>query len=445
MQSKRFMGTRLAPGVKPSHLGTFYLGAFLTICFAVAINALQPYLLSTFLGLPPSRQGEATGTIALINEIVILAAVGTWGVLSDRHGRRSVFALGFAVMAIGFALTPLSDSLSSLLGFRAVFAIGIAATTAMLATVVADYVVDEDRGKANAITGVANGLGATAGALALARLPTWFTSSGQDGISAGTSSYLFAAVVCAVGAIAMWMGLRPRGGQEQASEHQPLLKIAKEGAMAVKDPGIALSYLAAFVARADLAVAGVFFPLWMTRHYQSLLPAGAATAELDAATATGVAAGGALIGIVGGAGLLFAPVIGILCDRINRVHALAFSLAINTIGYGMMGFVTDPTGGYIKIAAIVVGFGQVAGVISSQVLVQQLAPAKYRGSIIGTFGVCGALGIMLTSTAGGVLFDRWMDAGPFVLLSVLNGLVAVASLVMVRHISTAKSQQLVVA
>jgi MFS family permease len=197
---------------------------------------------------------------------------------------------------------------------------------------------------------------------------------------------------------------------------------------------VALSYAAAFVARADLAVAGVFLPLWLTKHHTGLIPDGLGEAEqlaaLDAAAAAGVDAGGKLIAIVGGCGLMFAPVIGILCDRIDRVTALAIGLAFNVVGYGLTFFVDAPEGAMISIAAAVIGCGQVGGVISSQVLIQQQAPAAYRGSVIGAFGTSGALGIMVTLLVGGYLFDAWTEAGPFVMLAGLNLIVVIAALAM---------------
>ena len=54
---------------------------------------------------------------------------------------------------------------------------------------------------------------------------------------------------------------------------------------------------------------------------------------------------------------------------------------------------------------VLIGMGQVSGVITSQVLIQQQAPAAQRGSIIGLFGLAGAVGILFCSYLGGMLFD----------------------------------------
>ncbi|MET0592795.1 MAG: MFS transporter, partial [Polyangiaceae bacterium] len=414
------------PGVLPKHLFHFYVAAFFTIMLAVTFVGLLPFVFQKFLNLPIRENGSASAQVGFVGEAVLLALVGVWGIWSDRIGRRAVYAIGFVVMAIGFAVVPMARSLTALMGARAIFAAGIAATTAMLATLAADYVVNDSRGKANAIMGVMNGFGAMAAALGMAKLPSVFIKAGQDGISAGANTAYIAAGLCVVVALILQLGLKDKGGEHQSDERVPFFKMASESVRAAKeDPGVVLCYLSAFVSRADLAVAGTFFPLWMTTHYaEQLTKAGVAPSLLgglmDEAASRGIKDGGILVAIAGGCGLLFAPVIGILCDRINRVHALVIGLSMNVIGYGLTFFVIDPSSVLMKVAAAIIGFGQVGGVISSQVLIQQQAPAKFRGSVIGAFGACGAAGIMFCLFAGGKLFDAWRGAGPFVLLAALN-------------------------
>ena len=324
-----------------------------------------------------------------------------------------------------------------LIGFRGLYSIGSAATTGMMTTVVADYVINEDRGKATAIMGVFIGLGATTGAMVIGRLPQFYSKvQNQDGITAGWSSYLTVTVICVVLAIVMRLGLKG-GVQESESARIGFLDKVNEGlASAKRDAGVALSYAAAFVTRADNIVAGLFFPLWLSKYYQAGLAEGATVEAIDAACAKGIASGGLLIGIVGGGSLIFAPIIGILCDRINRVTALAIGLSMNVVGYGLIFFIEDPTSAFMKIAAVIVGFGQTGGVIASQVLIQQQAIPKYRGSIIGFFGMCGAFGIMVISWTGGKLFDVISEQSPFVLIAALNLVVIILALVLKSRIRT---------
>lgn len=426
--AQRLLGATLCDGVRRSQLVALYLAAFATILLGALANLLQPYLLETFLGVDTAEQGNATGVLGFANELVIVVLVGAWGALSDRRGRRVVYTVGFVIMAVGFALMPLGQALVELVGLRALYAVGIAACTAMLATVVADYVVDADRGKANAVIGIMSGLGAMVSALVLVKLPGVLASRfDYDGRTAGWLTYGLAACFAIIAAAVVWRGLRA-GAPVGAGSRVPLATMAREGARASRDPGVALSYAASFVARPDLAVAAIFIPLWLSKHHVGLLAAGASEGERVAAVARGVAEGGAIVGIIGGSALLFAPVIGVISDRIHRALAVALGLGLNTLGYGLTLLVADPTSGLMKLAAVFIGFGQVSGVIASQVLVQQQAPARVRGSVIGVFGVFGGLGIMFATWLGGRLFDGWSEQGPFALLAIMNAVVALAAL-----------------
>lgn len=55
-------------------------------------------------------------------------------------------------------------------------------------------------------------------------------------------------------------------------------------------------------------------------------------------------------------------------------------------------------------------------------------PADSRGSVAGTYSFFGALGIIVLSKLGGVLFDRWMKGAPFLLLGIGHALVLVFSI-----------------
>ena len=426
--------TRLEPGIRKSNLATFYFVAFVTICLASLINMLQPFMLSEFLGLPTDKHGVPTGQLAFANELVIIALVGFFGIVSDRTGRRRIYGLGLMLMGLGFALTPLSTSIEVLIITRCVYAVGIAAATAMLAIVVADYVADEDRGKATGIMGFMNGLGAMVSAMVLMKVPSWLTQGGMEATTAGWYTYVGVAIFAVVSAFIAWStlsGLRPTKKPGQEDEKVPFIQGAKIGLNAAKDPGIALSYAASFVARPDLAIVALFMPLWISKYGQDVLALPVEEA---------LAKAGPVLACCFGASLLFAPVIGIITDRINRVGAVCLALIINTVGYGLTFFVTNPTSGMMMGIMVIIGMGQVSGVITSQVLIQQQAPAAQRGSIIGLFGLAGAVGILLCSYVGGILFDSFGPSGPFVLLAAMNGVVALWGLAVIRKVKPAVAE-----
>ena len=89
----------------------------------------------------------------------------------------------------------------------------------------------------------------------------------------------------------------------------------------------------------------------------------------------------------------------------------------------------DPTaGGWTLVAAAMLGIGQISGILASQVLVAQEAPAAIRGAVIGFVGFFGALGILVISKAGGIAFDLWRPGAPFLIMAGANAVLLIFAL-----------------
>ena len=150
------------------------------IMLATFLPGSQPFLLNEFLNVPESQQGVVSGNLNFAAEIVIILVIGVFGAMSDRVGRRVVMAFGFAVMGLAFYLYPQATTITELLVYRLIYAVGVAAVTVMTVTIVADYVQDESRGKATGFLGVMNGLGAMVAAFILIKLPEKFVDGGMS-------------------------------------------------------------------------------------------------------------------------------------------------------------------------------------------------------------------------------------------------------------------------
>jgi len=59
-------------------------------------------------------------------------------------------------------------------------------------------------------------------------------------------------------------------------------------------------------------------------------------------------------------------------------------------------------------------------ILSVTGLLGQETPVNVRGSVIGLAGFCGSVGILVTSLAGGYLFDYWKISGPIILVGIAN-------------------------
>lgn len=407
--ANRFLGVQLLPDVQRSHMGTFYVACMAGILLSTFMPQMQPYLLSEFLNIPQEQQGVVSGNIAFWGEIAIILAVGVWGSLSDKIGRRPVMAMSFAIMAVAVVLYPFARTYTELLVYRVLFGVGVAAFSCMIFAIMADYTADSSRGKATGFLGMANGVGALITVFLLLRLPSIFQAQGMDSQAAGLATYAIVTGLAGIFALWMWFGLK-KTPRRVTLENESFWEITRKGLMAAKDPGIALSYGAAFVSRGNLAIVGTFFTLWIANY---------GTSELGLSRADALARAGMIVGIAQTMTLLSAPVFGILSDKLNRVTAVALSLFISFLGYGGTYFVTDPFSAGMIVCAVLIGMGEVACIITSGVLLSQQAPVAIRGAVNGFFNLCGAIGILVAAKVGGELFDSWRESGPFVFFGLI--------------------------
>ncbi len=408
-------------------MAAFYWAALMGILLSTFVPQMQPLLLSEFLDYPASEQGTASGNLSFWGEVAIIATVGLWGTLSDRIGRRPVMTMAFVLMAIGVALAPHGDSYADLLVARMVFGLGVAAFSCTIGALVADYIVNDSRGKGAGYLGMSNGFGAMFTVLLLLKLPAMLANGYDTPIrDAAFFTYYLVVALTLGSALFMWFGLSDRKTHD--GEKSGVLQLAREGLYAARDPGIALAYGASFVARGNLVVVGTFFTLWLTQYGVS---------NLGMTSSEALAKAGTMIAIAQGCALLGAPLFGVLADRVNRVWAMIVTLAISSIGYSATILVDDPFGGLMVGCAILIGLGEVGCIISSSVLIAQQAPRRLRGAILGFFNLTGAIGIMVASKLGGVLFDSWTEAAPFVIFGIFAFIVLIWALLVRSRIRPA--------
>ncbi len=106
------------------------------------------------------------------------------------------------------------------------------------------------------------------------------------------------------------------------------------------------------------------------------------------------------------AALLWAPVIGPLIDRWNRVTALVVCMGLASAGYLSLALIENPHDSFSTLYFVLLGIGQISAFLGSQSLIGQEAPREARGSVIGMFNISGAIGILIITTLGGRMFDQ---------------------------------------
>ncbi len=407
----------LAPGISRFNAITYFYACFICIGVLAGMNFIQGYILTEMLAIPRSNQGTISGNLAFTQEIIAILLVAMFGMLSDRIGRRPVMVFGTLVVAIGFALYPYATSITELFIYRAVFATGAAALSAVLAIIVNDYPQERSRGKLISVHSVLNALGVAVFAILLGRLPTVFTSNGYDPVTSGQYTMLLVAGLTFVSGLIFLRGLK--GGTPEKHYNKPSVgELVKVGIESAKNPRIALAFGATLLARADVSVNGIFISLW----------------AITSGAALGLSAGEAIkrvvvvIVITNLLSIVWAFVFGSIIDRINRVTAMVIAMSLGTVAYGSMYFVDSPLNYSNLPFFILISASAIGTVIATSSLIGQEAPMRQRGTVIGVSTFFGAVGILAATKFGGQLFDVIGPRGPFLLIAATHATLLLAAI-----------------
>jgi len=424
MSKRRLLGIELSPQITATHLWAYFYAVIIASAYAGSLAVLQPGVLQV-MGIPFEEQGNLTGNLAVMQEVLFIVLLGFVGAVSDKVGRKSVYVFGLLTTAAGFALYPTADSIGQLFAYRVVIAVGSAAMLGMMVTVIADYSTNKTRGVANGVQGFVATLGAFIPPF-LATLPAQFVAKGYSEVAAQQATFGIAAALGVSAAIIAFFGLAPKATQIVASTRESISRILVDGAKAARDKGIALSYGAAFISRGDLAITGAFLGLWLVQF-------GMQNHGMSPSEAMATLVMPAILAVVSGA-LIGCIFIGILVDKISRAAAIPVFAGLAAAIYMSIFFVEDPTAPWVKGLLFVMGVAEIGAFISSQALAGQQAEPQHRGAIMGFFGVAGAFGILIATKGGGMLFDAYGPSTPFVVFGALNLVVFIWGLLVFRHV-----------
>ena len=414
----RFGPIDLAPGIRPVHVVTKLYAAFVGVAMLSGISFLQGYILTEHLHIPRGQQGTISGDLSFWVEVVAILLFTPVGVLTDRIGRRPVYICGIIIMGLGYGLVPFATSVPELALFRLVISVGMVAVAGTLATLTNDYPMENSRGKLIGISSMANILGAIFMAVVIARIPSFLAERGFDAVTGGKAMFLAATLLCMVTAVVARYGLKS-GTPIARRERAAVRTLLTSGLRAARNSRIALSYAAAFAARSDLVIKGLFLSLWAIQDgIQQGISPGQAMARF-----------GLMMAIMSGVSFVAAPFFGWFMDRVNRVTATIVALCFATAGYLSMGIITSPLDFAMIPYFIVISLGSSFMLKSSLGLIGQEAPPKERASVIATNSLFGALGILILTVVGGRLFDAWGPWAPFVLAGAYQMLLLAAAII----------------
>ena len=388
------------------------------------INFIQP-LVFQGLEVPPDQQGTLTANLGLLSDVIALGVMVIIGAVSDRTGRRVIVMVGFLLLIVGLGLYPRAEGIAQLYLFRGIVGLGMGVISTAMLTVIQDYPQDRSRGKYTGMNSVFSGLGVMVMAVGIMRLPEMFVEGGATQNAAVINTFLVCVGIGIFAALLARFGLSGALPDPDHRTESVFGGVSDAIAEARKNPRLLLSFIAAFAARGDLAVAGTYFALWF-------MYIGTAQGIDSTEVAT---ISGQYFGLLNLAIMVWAPIYGVIIDRVNRVTAVTLGLATASAGYFLMGSIDNPFNPAIIIpACILLGMGETSAVVSCGSLVGQEAPPRIRGSVIGFYALCGSFGILSLSFISGLIFDAFSPNAPFIFMGAVNlVIVFIALYVRVRY------------
>jgi len=303
-----------------------------------------------------------------------------------------------------------------------VFAVGVAAASVMVIATMQDYPQEVSRGKWGGVNSILTSIAILGVLGGLARLPGVFQGMGYTPEQAGRYTFWAGAALALIAALVFRIGFFSGRISKGARKRSPLAGFADGIRAAIVSPRLALSYASAFAARGDMVVIGAFYSLWFT----------VAGREQGVATAEAIKTAGIAMSALVLANVLWAPVYGIILDRINRVTGLCIAMVLATIGYFALGSVSDPYDLPIMMGAtFILGIGEISAIVAGNALLGQEAPADIRGASVGVFGLIGTGGILASTYFGGIVFDAFGPGAPFMMMSAVNLVIVVWALAVI--------------
>lgn len=406
----------LEPGVTRWNARTYMYSAFWTIAFLSFLSAIQNYILRVHLDMPDNEIGRAVGNLSFVGEMMFLLVSPYLGALSDKIGRRPIFALGFLWIGVGFALYPLAHTYTILLVIRAMMGLGAAALGGMMATVLSDYPQNYTRGKMGAMGGLMNGFGALTGIFFLSKLPGFYSGKGFTDVQAGTYTMWTATVLACITAIVVIKGLK-KGKPGKALPRKRVRELMREGFGAAKENHrLRLSFVESFIARGDLLMLGTFLTAWL--FHAGMDQHGMSPPEAAANM-------GRFAGIPQLCALIWAPFFGFILDRFDRATTVILAMTLASAGYISVGLTEDIMSPAAMGPLMLLGVGEFSAIMAGQALVAQEAPIDVRGSVLGVFAFCGALGLLILSKVGGEMASGLDFGSVFVLVGCVNAVILV--------------------
>lgn len=411
--------------VHPLQFFAFIFAVFNSLSVIVYIAGTQPFIITGVLGIS-ANTGDITGSLALYSEIIALFGVIVWSMAADRIGRRGVMSCAIFLMGMAIVCYPhVRNVYPDMLLIKLVFSLGSSGSTAMMVAMMME-VAHGKGGLVSGCIGIASGLGATFAALCLFMVPAYLTmiyTKPNQGTMLSHSAIGGTTMIVSI--ILFFCMPKDSCTRPPVNHFKGYFKKLYTGVKAGKDLRIALGYASSFFARADEIIITNFISLWVAQYYIDEGKCKAGTLCLYASASSSTLSGYSQLVALG-----TTPFFALASEYIPKEWAVFIAGVVGACGCIPFAFSIDPTSKLSLGFVILIATGQYGMIISGMAMVAgNFIDRKDHAAISATYSFIGAVGIIIISKLGGVLFDKWMKGAPFLLLGIGHCLICLMSLI----------------
>ncbi|RCW47146.1 EmrB/QacA subfamily drug resistance transporter [Halopolyspora algeriensis] len=142
--------------------------AMVGLMLALIVAILSSTIVSTALPVITADLGGTQGQYTWVVTAMLLTSTATtplWGKLSDLYSKKVLYQLAITIFMLGSVLGGFAQSMSMLIGFRALQGIGMGGLQALIQVVIAAMVSPRERGRYSGYIGAAFAVATTSGPL----------------------------------------------------------------------------------------------------------------------------------------------------------------------------------------------------------------------------------------------------------------------------------------
>jgi MFS family permease len=373
------------------------LVALMITAFVDMVGFAMVLPLIPFYAASMGATGFVVGLLISAFSVAQLVSAPSWGLVSDRFGRRPAVISGLLISAAAYVVFGLAGTLWMLLLSRVVQGVG-GGTVGVLQAYVADASKPEDRAKGLGWLSAATSAGAVVGPAFGSLFVQWW---GHRGPGFGAAGF------CLLSCSFAWRYLRESKGMRQTAEHQaPVASPVAEGGALIRvitragDPAPRLIWIY------TIAIGGFYG----TAPLLSLL-----FADRLGVTEKTV---GYFVMYFGAMGVLVrAGLLGTVVSKLGEARLARLGLVLLSAGLGLISVAHSYLMTIVAITLMPLGTAFLFLCVTA--LLSRVVPSRERGLYMGVQQTYGGISRVAFPVLAGFLIDRFGTGSPYAVAAVL--------------------------